>query len=155
MPSGDSTGNSARAYDRARAQNHENAHVGALGIVSGLSAEAETAIKEVGKPYPPPGENLLSRMIIWEQDPIYQEDTPVTKFIIWLADIFDKITEQEPLCNHDRANKTYSRNFYPFVDACLSPLEGKSRRAIGRKVQTDLKKWRRLRDATAQTEDRN
>lgn len=139
-----------KAYSKARAQNHEKAHVRALGIISDLSAEAKAAIKEVGKPHPSPDQNPLDRYIDWEWDPIYRDETPITKFVIWLAFIFNEITGAEPLCKHDRAKKnTYYGDFFLFVEACLAPLEVEPRKALGKTVQDALPKWRARRDARA------
>ncbi len=140
-----------KAYKEARDQNNssDKAQVGAIRIVSALSSEAKAAIKEVGKPHPPPDENLLDWIIDWEMDPIYRDETPVTKFIIWLAEIFYEITGSEPRCKHDRARDTYSGDFLLFVKACLTPLESKQRKALGRTVLDALPKWRDARDARA------
>ncbi len=144
-------GEFAEAYWDAQAQNQsfEKTRVRALGIISALSKEAKAAVEEVGKPYPPPDENLLYWIIDWVVDPIYRDETPVTKFVFGLADIFNEITGENPVCTHIRAGDKYSGNFLPFVDACLSPLEGKRRRALGKTVHTALSKWRDARDARA------
>ena len=138
-----------KAYSEARAQNQSSvkAQVSAIRIVSALSAEAKAAIKEVGKPHSPPDENPLDWIIDWEMDPIYRDETPVTKFVVWLAFIFNEITGKEPLCKHDRIRDTYSGDFFSFVEACLTPLESESRKALGRTVQDALPKWRVARDA--------
>ena len=139
------------AYSEAQTQNQSSvkARASAVRIVSALSAEAKAAIKEVGKPHPPPDENRLDWIIDWEMDPIYRDETPVTKFMISLADIFNTITGEEPLCKHDRIRDTYSGVFLSFVKACLTPLESEPRKALGRTVQDALPKWRDARDARA------
>ena len=124
----------------------ERPHVRALSIVSALSAEAKAAIEEVGKQHPPADENPLDWMIDWEFDPIYRSGPPVGKFIVQLATIYHEITVEEPRCEHDRVEDTYSGNFLLFVDACLKPLEGESREALGRTIQDYLPKWRETRD---------
>ncbi len=134
----------------AKSQSSERPEIRVLRIASALSAEAKAAIKEVGKPHSPPDESLLNWIIDWDRDPIYRDETPVTMFIIRLAFIFSEITGEEPLCKHIRAGHSkYSGNFLPFVDACLSPLEGKRRRALGKTVHAALPKWRVARDARA------
>jgi len=133
----------------AKNQSSERPEIRVLGIVSALSAEAKAAIKEVGKPQPPPDENLLDWIIDWEMDPIYRDETPVTKFVVWMAFIFSEFTGKEPLGNHDRIRDTYSGDFLSFVEACLTPLESESRKALGRTVQDALPKWRAARDARA------
>lgn len=147
-----------KAYFEAQAPNKssEKAQVKAIMIVSALSAEAKAAFEEVGKPHSPPDENLLDRIIDWEMDPIYRDETPVTKFVIWLAFIFNEITGEEPTCKHVRAGDNYSGAFFFFVKACLTPLESKRRKALGKTVQRKalgktvqdaLPKWRDERDA--------
>ena len=140
-----------KAYSEAQAQNQSSvkAQVSAVRIVSALSAEAKAAIKEVGKPHSPPDENPLDWTIDWEIDPIYRDETLVTKFVVWMAFIFSEFTGKEPLCKHDRDTETYSGDFLSFVEACLTPLESKPRKALGKTVQDALPKWRAARDARA------
>ncbi len=97
-------GKFAEAYRDAQVQNQssEKTRVSTLGIITALSKEAKAAYKEVGKPDPPPDDNPLYWIIDWVVDPIYPDETPATKLVICLADIFNKITGQEPLCNHER-----------------------------------------------------
>ncbi len=129
-----------------KSQSFERSEFRVLSIVSALSAEAKAAIKEVGKPHPPPNESLLDWIIDWDWDPIYRQETPVTMLIIRLAFIFHEVTREEPLCKHRRGKEPYHGNFLPFVRACLSPLESKSREALGKTIQDALPKWRAARD---------
>ena len=140
-----------KAYLAAPAQKNfsEIAKASAIKIVSDLSAEAKAVIKEVGKRHPPPNEKLLDWPADWETDPIYRDETPVTKFVVWMGFIYNEFTGKEPHCDHDRAKETYSGDFLSFVEACLTPLEDKRRKALGKTVLDALPKWREARDAKA------
>lgn len=134
-----------KAYLEVQGQSAKERCLQALSIISALVAEAEAAKKEVGKPNPPADENPLDWLIDWEFDPIYRSGPPVGRFIVQLAEIYHEITGEEPEFKHDRVEDTYSGAFFRFVDACLKPLEGQSRAALGRTIQDYLPIWREAR----------
>ncbi len=137
-----------KAHERAqgRTQSTEKIHVRALSIVPALSAEAKAAVEEVGKPRPPPDENLLDWIIDWEMDPIYRQGPPVGRFIVQLADIYYETTGEEPWCKYNSVEHFYYGDFLDFVDVCLKPLESEPREALGKTIQDHIPKWLETRD---------
>ncbi len=125
--------------------------VRALSIVSALYAEANAAIRALDNPRPPSAEDIMDTPAGWVVDPVYRGKNAVKLFIGWLADIFYEIAKQEPECRREWAHQgKYVGNFPPFVEACLTPLETRERRALGRTIQEALREWRKWRDARAE-----
>lgn len=125
--------------------------IGSLRVVSALSSEANAAIEALDNPGPPSLNDVLELPRMWlGVYPIKYDQSPVTMFIGWLADIFYEISNQEPECH--RGALTYAGNFLPFVEACLTPLEYRKRTALGKTIQETLREWRewrKWRDAKA------
>ncbi len=127
--------------------------IGSLRVVSALSAEANAAIEALDNPRPRSFKDILDTPRGWlGVYPIEYDQSAVTLFIGWLADIFYELFDQEPRCYVDRECDTYTGNFLPLMEACLTPLEDKERAALGRTVSDALTEWRNWRDARAQAD---